>query len=211
MSVDIDRLNPSSKRGWVRIGYDRSLWIPRLPRLPAGYDLNSWAAGCARLWWDASGLPYGDSETTRLAAALSAIHENTYGRIPCHLVFIHLPDPRLTPLAAYLGLWEQEKDREDQLRSLTRADDTETVTPPIVDVFRTAKLGRGLRTLRYKQHPNGSLYAALRYAWRSEEHATDLQLWTSSGDLGRLQQAIDDIDEFARAIAAIPRSELRRG
>jgi hypothetical protein len=53
------------------------------------------------------------------------------------------------------------------------------------------------------------LYAALRYAWRSEEHETDLQLWASSADLGRLQRAIPDIDDFARAIRVIPRSQLR--
>jgi hypothetical protein len=163
------------------------------------------------LWWAASGFPFGPPETTGLAARLSGIHESTYGHIPCHLAFIHLPDPRLTPLPVYLGIWEQERDREGQLRALTRADDTDTARPPIVDPFSTAGLGSGLRTLRHKQRDSGSLYAALRYAWRSEKHETDLQLWASCDDLGRLQRAIGDIDDFARAITVIPRSELRRG
>jgi hypothetical protein len=97
------------------------------------------------------------------------------------------------------------------LRALTRADDTDTARPPIVDTFSTEKLGSGLRTLRHKRHEDGSLYAALRYAWRCEEYETDLQVWASSDDLGRVQGAIGDIDEFARAISVIPRSELRRG
>ena len=109
----------------------------------------------------------------------------------------------------YLGIWKPEHDKDAQLRVLTRADDARTARPPITDEFVTPHLGSGLRTLRHKQHDDGSLYAALRYAWRSEEHETDLQLWASSDDLGRLQRAIPDIDDFAHAITVIPRSQLR--
>lgn len=186
------------------------MWIPCLPRFPEGYDRESWAAGCARLWWAASSLPHRDPDVEGLAARLSAIHRGTYGRIPCHLAFVHLPDPRLRPLPVYLGIWKPEGDKDAQLRNLTRADDATTARPPITDEFTTQELGSGLRTLRHKQHDDGSLYAALRYAWRSEEHETDLQLWASSDDLGRLQRAIPDIDDFARAITVIPRSQLRR-
>jgi hypothetical protein len=38
-----------------------------------------------------------------------------------------------------------------------------------------------------------------------------VQLWAACDDFGRLQEAIADIDEFARAVTIIPRSELRRG
>jgi len=110
----------------------------------------------------------------------------------------------------YLGIWKPEHDKDAQLRALTRADDAMTARPPITDEFVTPHLGSGLRTLRHKQHDDGSLFAALRYAWRSEEHETDLQLWASSDDLGLLQRAIPDIDDFARAITVIPRSQLRR-
>jgi len=110
----------------------------------------------------------------------------------------------------YLGVWKPEHDKDAQLRVLTRADDARTARSPITDEFVTPDLGIGLRTLRHKQHDDGSLFAALRYAWRSEEHETDLQLWASSDDLGLLQRAIPDIDDFARAITVIPRSQLRR-
>jgi hypothetical protein len=203
--------NPTSRRGWVRIGYNRSVWIPCLPRFPDGYTRESWASECARLWWGASGLPHGKTETDRLAARLAGIHEATFGHIPCHLAFIHLPDPRLAPLPLYVGIWAQEGERESQLRFLTQADDARTARPPIVGPFRAKELGDGLRTLRHRQHDSGSLYASLRYAWRSEEHETDVQLWAACDDLGRLQSAIGDIDEFAGTITVIPRSELRRG
>jgi hypothetical protein len=203
--------NPTSKKGWVRIGHDRALWIPCLPKFPDRYDRGSWAAECARLWWDASGLEHGKPEITQLTARLSAIHERTYGHIPCHQAFIHLPDPRLMPLTAYLGIWEPAGETDAQLRLLTHAGDTDAVEPPIIEEFRTPKLGSGLRTLLYKQLEDGSLAAVLSYAWRSEQHATDLQLWSPCNDLGRLQRAIADIDGFARAITIIPRSELHRG
>jgi hypothetical protein len=37
-----------------------------------------------------------------------------------------------------------------------------------------------------------------------------VQLWAACDDLGRLQAAIGDIDEFAGSITVIPRSGLRR-
>lgn len=201
--------NPTSTKGWVKIGYDRSAWIPCLPRFPDGYDQQSWAAECARLWWAASGLDHSPTDLDDLTTRLSGIHEQTYGHIPCHLAFIHLPDPRLRPLPVYLGIWKLEDDTVPRLRALTRADDPATIRPPIVDEFATMRLGHGLRVLRHKERDDGSMYAALRYAWRSEQHQTDLQLWTSAGDLGRLQRAIPDIDTFARAVAVIGRGELR--
>jgi hypothetical protein len=150
----------------------------------------------------------GNRRSPSSPARLAAIHESTYGHIPCHLAFIHLPDPRLMPLTAYLGIWESAGETEAQLRLLTHADDTDAVEPPIIDEFRARS---GLRTLLYKQLDDGSLAAVLCYAWRSEQHATDLQLWIPCSDLGRLQRALADIDEFARAITIIPRSELHRG
>jgi hypothetical protein len=185
------------------------VWIPCLPKFPDGYDRRSWADECARLWWESSGLSHGAAEITALAAALHEIHEASYGRVPCHLAFIHLPDPRLAPLPVYLGIWALEGDRDARLRDLTRADDTETIRPPIVDEFTAPALGTGLRTLRHKRRDDGPVWAALRYAWRSDQYETDVQLWTSTADLGRLQRAISDIDTFARVVTVIPRSQLR--
>jgi len=201
--------NPTSKKGWVKIDYDRTIWIPSLPIFPEGYDLESWSLEFAQAWWDISGLKYGPADVARLTEMLREIHKGTYGHIPCHLAFVHLPDPRLMPLMLYAGIWELEGERDEQLRRLTRADDPEAVEPPIVDEFTTDKLGVGLRTLRYAHLDDGkALYAALNYAWRSEAHETDVRLFTSSEDLGRLQRAIPDIDDFARAITVISREEL---
>jgi len=114
----------------------------------------------------------------------------------------------MMPLVLYVGIWESDGERDAQLRMLTHADDPGVVEPPIVDEFSTDRLGTGLRTMRYRHLDDGSLYAGLSYAWRSAEYETDLLLFTSSEDLGRLQRAIPDMDEFARAINVISRQEL---
>jgi hypothetical protein len=104
-----------------------------------------------------------------------------------------------------------EGEREQALWLLTHADDAEAVEPPITEEFSTEKLGPGLRTLRYLQSPEEegeSLFGAVNYAFRSEEHETDLRIWAVSPDLGRLQHAIPDIDILVRATTIISRAEL---
>ena len=79
------------------------------------------------------------------------------------------------------------------------------IEPPIIDDFTTAHLGQGLRVLRYWHGDDeGEVAAGLGYAWRSEQYETDLRLFTATGDLARLQQAIPDIDELARQITVVP-------
>jgi hypothetical protein len=208
VSEEPDVQVPTSKKGWVRIGYEKTLWIPCLPAFPEGYDCGRWASEFAQGWWDNSGQQYGPQDVERLTALLAEIHEGTFGHIPCHLAFIHLPDPRLMPLPIFVGIWESRGERDAQLRMLASADDPEAVELPIVEEFATDRLGVGLRTLRYLQMDEGELYGSLSYAFRVERYETDLRLWTSAEDLGRLQRAIPDIDDFARAITVIAREEL---
>jgi hypothetical protein len=155
-----------------------------------------------------SGLDHSPVDVERLSHMLAAIHEGIYGQIPCHLAFVHLPDPRLMPLVLYVGVWESDGDQEEQLRMLCLAGDTEAVEPPMVDEYATDSLGTGLRVMRYRHLDDGSLYAGLSYAWRSEEYETDLLLFASAEDLGRLQRAIPDIEEFARVTSIISQAEL---
>jgi hypothetical protein len=194
----------TSERGWVRIRYDQSIWIPILPVFPEGYNLTSYATEFAEERWEGSGFPHTPVDVLRLFHLLVEAHESTYGHIPCHLAFAHLPDPRLMPLLLYVGIWAAAGDREERLRMLCLANDEGAVELPIVEEFSTGSLGRGLRVMRYRNHEDGTLYAALRYAWRSEDLQTDLVLNATAEDLGRLQRAIPDIENFARATTIIP-------
>jgi hypothetical protein len=194
----------TSKRGWARAAYNKRLWVPCPPALPEGWDGDRWAREFAEAWWALSELPHGESDLTRLTTLLAYIYENTWGHIPCHLVYIHLPDPRMQPLPVYLGIFQSVNARHAQLRLLARADDPEVIEPPIVDDFTTGDLGPGLRVLRYwRGDDENEVDAGLSYAWRSEEYETDLRLFTATSDLGRLQQAMPDIDELARQLTVV--------
>ncbi len=163
------------------------------------------------MWWEMSGLKFLRPHVDTLAAMLREIHARSYGHMPCNFIFIHLPDPRLIPLPVNYRIFRMDGEPEQTLRMLIHADDADAVEPPIIDEFTTDRLGRGLRTLRYLQHHDGdseSLFASLNYAFRSEEHETDLRVWAVSPDLGRLQLAQPDIDTLVRATTIISLEEL---
>jgi hypothetical protein len=202
----------TSQTGWAQVDYDRRKWIPCLAAMPDGYDTARWAREFSAAWWAMSGLPHTQNDMARLEAQLAVIRDSTYGHILCHLAYIHLPDPRLNPLPVYLAILQASGERDTQLRTLTMVNDPKAVRSPIIEEFRTDRLGSGLRVMRYcaEDTPEASIsdtpeiYAGLSYAWRSEQFQTDLRLYTACPDLGRLQQAIPDIDELARSITAIP-------
>lgn len=204
----------TSEKGWAKVDYKRSLFIPCLAAMPPGYDTRRWAREFAAAWWAMSGLPHGENEVTRLETQLAYIRDNTYGHLPCHLAFLHLPDPRLDPLPVYLAILAASGERSARLRLLARADDPKVIRPPVIEQFRTDYLGEGLRVLRHFTDSAGAaetvaggeveVYGGLSYAWRSEAYETDLRLFTASPDLGRLSGAVPDIDELARQIRVVP-------
>jgi hypothetical protein len=211
MGESLSEQDLTSTTGWATVDYDRKLWIPCLAAMPDGYDTGRWAREFSAAWWAMSGLPHGESDLARLEAQLAEIRDSTYGHVLCHLVYIHLPDPHLDPLPVHLAILAARGERTAELRSLTLADDPAAVRPPIVEEFRTSRLGSGLRVMRFSAEdpPDSSeMYAGLSYAWRSEEFQTDLRLFAACPDLGRLQRAIPDIDELARSISAIPAPEV---
>jgi hypothetical protein len=200
----------ASRKG--RVDVDRAVfttmtWIPCMPGFPEGEDRESWAAKSAALWWSASGLQPQKEQVDTLASMLSAIHKDIYAAGHSHMAFIHLPDPRLLPLPVQLGIWAMWGDRDEQLRLLVHADEPTAVEKPILEEFTTDRLGTGLRCLQYRRgSKDGSeINSYLDYAWRFEQYETDVRLFTFSWGLDRLQRAMPDIDDLARAIFVVPR------
>jgi hypothetical protein len=202
----------ASRKGWVDV--DRKVlttltWVPCMPGFPEGEDRESWAAESAALWWGTSGVEHGKDEVDALAAMLSAIQTDIYAAGHSHMAFIHLPDPRMLPLPVQLGIWAMEGERDEQLRLLVHADEPTAVEKPIVEEFTTERLGTGLRSLQYRRggEDGSEIHGYLDYAWRCEKYETDLRLFTFSWGLDRLQRAIPDIEELARAISIVPRAD----
>jgi hypothetical protein len=196
----------ASQKGWIRVDYNQATWIPCLPVFPAGHDLKSWSALYAEHWWDASGIDHGKRQIGALRQSLEHLHKITYSELPCHMALIHLPDPRGLPLLVCFGVWQAAGDRTEQLRVLSHADEQDAIQPPIVEECSTEKLGSGLKCLCYVKEQHGTMVSGcLNYAWRSEPLETAVRMFTSCPNLGRLQQAMPDIEELTDVISFVPR------
>jgi hypothetical protein len=189
----------TSEMGWVRVDCDMPLWIPCPLAFPDGYDVDSWATAASAAWWEQSGFGYQDVVIGQLATMLRMVH-GAYERVRCHQIWIYLRDPGIPPHPVFIGIWKQAGDRDRRLRLLTGADDTSSARKPQIAEVTTGQLGTGLRVLRQQTRDKGRLIALLSYAFRVEEHETDLQVFTSSSDLRALTLASDDIERLVQGI-----------
>ncbi|MBV9448191.1 MAG: hypothetical protein JO345_20090 [Streptosporangiaceae bacterium] len=192
-----------SRHGWISVAYNQNIWIPCQPVFPEGFDRDSWAKLYAEEWWSRTRQPYGKREIKTMARMLSEIHAYAYSNMAMHMGFLHLPRIGLAPLMVSFGIWEAAGDRSEQLRILTHANDPTTMQPPVIEEFSTEKLGAGIKVVAYTRNKD-VVTGYLNYAWRSDEFATAVRMFTGSPDLGRLQQATPDIEELARAAAWVP-------
>jgi hypothetical protein len=196
-----------SELGWARVDVDTRLWIPCPLILPDGYDRDSWAAAA---WLEQSGLVYQDDVIGKLATMLRMIREGGYERVRCHQIWIYLRDPGIPPHPVFLGIWKQAGDRDRRLRLLTGADDKSSTGKPQVAEVATEHLGTGLRVLSHRTRNKGQLLVLLSYAFRVEEHETDLQVFTSSSDLGALTAAGHDIEHLVQGITVYRNTDERQ-
>lgn len=194
----------------LAVEYDIGTWVPCPPAFPAGLDRPKWALTFAEAFSRRPGLRPSEREIQNLAATLSRIHEYTYGgNVACHVCFIHQPHPSLAPLPVFMATCRPLGGRDEALRRLTNADDQDVIQPPEVMEFTARELGRGLKVLRFgRQQGTGPLedkiFGALNYAWRDETLQADLRVFASTGNIGRLSQAIPDIDELVNRTKIVP-------
>ena len=206
--VDLSAL--SSSRGRIAVHYDIATWMSCPPAFPEGFDRAKWALTFAEAFSKRPGRHPSDREIKRLAGTLAQIHEYSYGgNVACHLCFIHQPNPTLTPLPVYMAAWRPIGDRDEALRRLTNADDPAAVEPPVVQEFTARELGHGLKVLRFghlpaRRYREPRLFGALNYAWRDDKLETDLRVFASTGDIGRLRLAIPDIDDLVNVTKIVP-------
>jgi hypothetical protein len=192
-----------SQHGWMGVEYAQNIWIPCPPVFPDGFDRQSWANLYAEQWWAASGRLHSRRDIDSAARTLVGMHSYAYARLPMHNGLFHLPDLDVVPLLVSFGVWEATDDRETQLRALAHADDQDAVEPPTVGEFTTERLGTGLK-VQFRTRHRRTVTGFLNYAWRSEEHATALRMFTGCPDLNRLQSAVADIEQLARGVTIVP-------
>lgn len=186
----------TSELGWVKVDIDLRQWIPLALAFPDGYDLDSWATTAATAWlaqWD----PVESHEVERLATMIRAIHKSATAHLQCHQIWIYLPDWFTSPLPVFIAIWRQSGERRRRLRLLTGADDKSSTVTKVA----TERLGTGLRVLRQRaQGNNGQPVAMLAYAFRVEEHETDLQVFAFASDPLPLMAAGAEIKRLVEGI-----------
>jgi hypothetical protein len=200
----------TSELGWARVNVDTSRWIPLPLAFPDGHDRDSWATTAAAAWSQQWGLPAERPEVEGLATMIRAIHQSANVRVKCHQIWIYLPDRFTAPLPVFIAIWRQSGDRDRRLRLLTGADDKSSAREPQVAEVTTEHLGTGLRVLRQRVRDKGQLLAFLGYAFRVEEHETDLQVFTTTSDLRALTVASDDIERLVQGITVYRNTDERR-
>lgn len=196
-----------SQKGWIKVGYDRTIWIPLPPAFRPDFTRDEWASGFAKIWWEASGRPHGKREIKNFTKMFIAIQQTIYSEQPCHLALLHMPDVNYRALPVCFGIWQTAGEPEDQLRQLVHAEEPVAIDPPVVEEVWTDSLGRGLKSLFYQRMTKSDgVLAVLNYAWRSEQYETALHIYTAWPDWARLQQAMPDIDAMTKTITIVPSS-----
>ena len=196
---------------WLRVPL---MWPePGLEDVEIAQTPQVWARSFAEAWWEDFATKKPKPGEVDLLTNILVMHAERAPAIwPGADVFLHLPHPRDVPLIVCVDLVEiEEEDRDIALRELTHADASYTIEPPIVENFDSPHFGTGLRVLRYYQDEDSNeVHAGLRYAWRYEKgsESADALIVLSHPDPGRLIRALEDIDEFARAIRISPDEEV---
>jgi hypothetical protein len=141
--------------------------------------------------------------------AMLGIREDLYMNWLGQYMYFYMGPPRYRPLPVMLGVWHMMQERDEQLQLLAGYNTTDLVEPPVMEDFYTEHLGTGIKVwcVQKAKRPRKAVVGLLGYAWRCAELETDLHLKTMCTDLGWLQAAMPGIEEFARAIRIVPKSD----
>jgi hypothetical protein len=166
-------------------------------------DPVPWARAAAGVRWEDSGLTPRHGEVDELARVLVRCAALLPGFRPGFEIFLHLPSPRDTPLAVYVGDYESAEDNEPHVRFALGLDEPDAVEPPLIEDFAVPTLGTGKRALRYAKDDEGGIVASLRYAWDVERYGLFASV-IAVADPIRVIAAVDDLDRLCRGLRYLP-------
>lgn len=192
---------------FANVAYDLATWlaVPTYWGPETWESPQAWGAETARERWLGNKPRRHDVARTELVLTSVAEYYGFPDPAESEVVgYAHMPHPAMTPHVVKVWVDQGEPITLDDLRL---ADDPNAVEPPIVEEFPTAHLGRGIRVFRYLEadlsHDESgelSLYAMVHYAFVIPAEDAVLVACATCPDLGRLTQAMDDIDAFVREI-----------
>ncbi|MGW0737023.1 hypothetical protein [Streptomyces sp. NPDC002851] len=152
--------------------------------------------------WRSSAQDAGESGVQLLAGTLRRCADAFAPDDFATRALLHIQEPQAMPLPLFATVQPAYGEREEALRALVRAEDPDAVEPPVVEAHRAEFVGQGLRAFRsVRQDDDPELLAGLRYAWRDDEFAMDIVLWTATTDIGQIMQATDRIEQLTQKVA----------
>lgn len=166
-------------------------------------DPVPWSRAAARVRWKDSGLAPGPGEVDQLARVLVRCAETLPDFRPGFEIFLHLPSPRDTPLALYVGDYESADNNEHHFRYALGPDEPAAVEPPLIEDCTVPTLGTGRRAIRYSKDDDGSIIASLRYAWDVQAHGLFVSVITVA-DPTRVMSAVEDVDRLIKGLRYLP-------
>ncbi|MFF0204140.1 hypothetical protein [Streptomyces sp. NPDC005017] len=165
-------------------------------------DIRTWCRECAEDMWADRELDPGPNGVDFVGETLARCAEAFSPPGSDHWLFLHLDHPTDLPLPVCAAIGPANGPREETLRALTMAEDSDAVEPPVVKAFHSKWLGEGMTTFRYvTQETSPHVLACVRYAWRVEEHGADVVIWTATEDIARIMAAADDLEGLAKSLA----------
>ncbi|MFE7671243.1 hypothetical protein ACFU5N_03405 [Streptomyces albidoflavus] len=184
--------------------YDLDLWM----EVPVEWAAlpwkgpKQWARQMAEAWWGESEVPPARQEVKGLANVLRMCAERFPASYPGFDLYLHLPDPRLMPLPAWVGWLESEGERDETLRAYVTTEDPGLLEEPLVEEFVSPAFGTGLRSLRYtRMEGEQTIIAGVRYAFRDVSRGVDVLVMVSAPDPRRVLAALPDLDAFAAGVS----------
>ncbi|KDR61119.1 hypothetical protein ACFU9O_09865 [Streptomyces albidoflavus] len=184
--------------------YDLDLWM----EVPVEWAAlpwkgpKQWARQMAEAWWGESEVPPARKEVKELANVLRMCAERFPASYPGFDLYLHLPDPRLMPLPAWVGWLASEGERDETLRAYVTTEDPDLLEEPLVEEFVSPALGAGLRSLRYtRMKGEQTIIAGVRYAFRDASRGVDVLVMVSAPDPRRVLAALPDLDSFAAGVS----------
>ena len=143
------------------------------------------------------GDPAYPDELKRIVAIICDAYETLAAGIAAEPHFLHFPTPADMPISLHAQLYPMAGETVEMLRRYVGADQGAEAS-----VIETPTLGSGLRTVVPvgEARDREVLTAVATYAFRVEEHRTDVRIQAVSQDFGLMLGALGDIDAFVRCL-----------
>jgi hypothetical protein len=196
---------------WAEVSWDRNIWFP----IPIAFKGTKWrdAAEWALDWaGDRVARAHGEvtkklvkTEVSPLAQALVKARSEIAGKTAAHKLYFHCPDSVKTPVPSAVALWKRQGTREEAFQFYSYWGTKTATVQAEAEWFETEALGTGVKA-HWTGVTGSGQYWQVNYAFRDDEHDTDVHVFMMTWDQERFTEIVPDLDNLVRTIRCVPSS-----